>query len=71
MAVLDGEVMLPVDEAWDYLAETGRLELRLEGVVPERYTLDLSRSDQGKVVLLITSGGRAEETAPGSEAPAQ
>ena len=65
MAVLDGEVLLPVDEAWDYLAETGRLELRLEGVVPERYTLDLSRSDEGKVVLQITSGSGVEEESSG------
>ena len=64
IVVLDGEVLLPMDEAWDYVAETGRLELRLEGVVPERYTLDLSRSDEGKVVLQISSRTGAEDASP-------
>lgn len=64
MTLLDGEVMHPVEEPWDYDAERGRLELVLEGVVPPHFTLDLSRSDEGKVVLQITTASGAEDPSP-------
>jgi hypothetical protein len=64
MVFLDDEPMLLADE-WIYDSDSGRLELLLEGVLPKSYRLDLSRSDQGKVVLHIASeNGASEQTLP-------
>lgn len=53
--ILDDEVLLPIPEESHYDAERRKLHVVLEGVVPQRYTLDLSRSDRGKVTLQLST----------------
>ena len=55
MVVLDGDVMDLVDDGWEYKEAQGLLRFELEGSVPEQYTLDITRSDDGSIVLRINS----------------
>ena len=55
MVVLDGGVLDLVDDGWEHDQPRGVLRFELEGRVPSEYSLDITRSDEGSMVLMITS----------------